>query len=1762
MPSFLAKLPASIGKKQLEDYFKICLGESESDFSTTQISPDEVLVHVGEEHKDFVEDALKTGYLQVRGQRIMIADPPLLLVKCILDDSGAELTSAQVVNFIRESLDIHLQEGGDALMFSVSSQACLDQLLAEGVFRVRKVRCHFERADAVFLKEVSGSVSHEDCSRVPSVVLHSLDITINPTGTVGKYICKTEDIKDLLSAECSLKTANGRATFGFATKPESKGKATIDAESKNMYGQEVKSLDAALDRDADIMVNSATRSPIKASKEFNGSISPAAGPLKQREIFIFHDAENCVIPSDSRIDGFKLYQLVVKRIVQHWLPDEAMSIDILRDLHVKWHMVTQLSAGDPFFPSNATLGALQDQGIHLITPMNKKGASDTKIKDLISELLDSPSASSTKPLVVLITGDRDFASDIRHIKKAGLSVMLIHTKTARPSFYSLADHSSDEWSSLIKASTSNTKPRARASISSEESSDSETKSVDGVENMQVYVRPPTLLFIHKFHLKDIEQAMQEKYPDAQVSLDFSKKAVIMTLPPGDVPKQQAQADLKRLVSTVKEHDAFTVTGLTKEMVDKHKQLIELSKKNRVFVFTPGGKSDKSSRGPAPAPGPAHQPKLFLKGIPLEWRPIDVKNYYSNRLSTIEFVAFKTSTTPSPTFKNAVITLNARTPPNVINKMLAAKAEQHGNCQLKFSSYREDGAAASPHSAVDAKTVIILVTTADNDEGAAAVKSFIDSHLVQADEEVKLDRHVGGLLRMQWPRLKDKFQSEDAQVQLNPRAVRICGSKRAVEEAKSELKKLIRSVSKEVISPPSPTKLLVQGLRVVRNEVFQKKVTETKEQASAQEGDDEGDSSGDDSDSSLSQAEGKSGAADITARSRVYLYMHDSYSAAQKAMKRAEPGSPARHGKARVDPDKASCQIVLCCFEQDKASLDEVKADFDTYIQQHKEEESEAKVKNDGPLAKFLKQQERDKFKEDYDLVAVHYDYKEKVLKLAGRQDDVASAQDALKEMAEGGRPTTTPLLVDDANAKLLLRKDRTLEAILKKQLQRESLKVKLTFMKKGRVLANLHGAQDDVKKAAQLLSEHVNSLVASFASKSLPLQKGEYAYLSESSASLHSIERDLGVLVRIRAPVSADAKSCIAGDFKTIGTARVGDVNIIVREGKWQDMQADVVVNAANEDLAHLGGIARSIADVAGAAFERECKAAGKQQVGSCFTANAHGAARHGFKFIANAIVPSRDNITGRQQMQSATKSVLDSATDCCAASIAIPLLGAGVFGWPGDVSATEIIDAICAWVKQAQGSSLRTVVLFDIRQTACESFIKALESKASGVVNSVALLPKLPEYQWSWQDDHGPVAYDYDQNGLIEAKYHEWQAGGAAEVIISGDINGVPSQSRNIPAGFRNPQYSVNFLTNKQKNIASGYTRSIARQKLPPGEVPPMYEKRMKKFNDQQAQRASKGTAVTSVVRGPGTPSPSSLALSGAMSKVFSAEVIGPAASVLKAEEALKKVLADARKLSAELDLPWEIVPSEAAIEEVKARLLEMNIDARIVPTDDRKTIRVEAYGDIAVARAESIAAKYTATKRAEATVIRYPPEWTSDDSTLVDLALDSPEFATVATKFLEGFSGTVLKVERVQNRSLYERYYEIKRSVARENSGNENEHLWMKHGTGTFDPIGIVNGTGLDFRYSGDRCYYGRALYLAFDTAYSDAGYAYEDAHGNRKMFIVRVAAGNVERRDRRDLSIKHPKDGHHSVQGPVTDIFEAIMTYKPDQAYPSYLVTYKRK
>ncbi|XP_040214268.1 protein mono-ADP-ribosyltransferase PARP14-like isoform X2 [Rana temporaria] len=177
----------------------------------------------------------------------------------------------------------------------------------------------------------------------------------------------------------------------------------------------------------------------------------------------------------------------------------------------------------------------------------------------------------------------------------------------------------------------------------------------------------------------------------------------------------------------------------------------------------------------------------------------------------------------------------------------------------------------------------------------------------------------------------------------------------------------------------------------------------------------------------------------------------------------------------------------------------------------------------------------------------------------------------------------------------------------------------------------------------------------------------------------------------------------------------------------------DVIVNAANEDLKHIGGLPKAILDAAGRKVQDDCdqiiRKDGKLLTGDSVITDA---GKLPCKQIIHTVGPRWDtNSPSRCErlLRRAITTSLQLASEKSHSSIAIPAVSSGVFGFPIKLCAENIVEAIRDYVETpGQQSTLQRIHLVDTKEETVNIFSEVTKAKFGNQTSNVPFTTMAPQ--------------------------------------------------------------------------------------------------------------------------------------------------------------------------------------------------------------------------------------------------------------------------------------------------------------------------------------------------------------------------------------------------------------------------------------------------
>ncbi|KAH9492135.1 hypothetical protein Btru_048699 [Bulinus truncatus] len=187
-------------------------------------------------------------------------------------------------------------------------------------------------------------------------------------------------------------------------------------------------------------------------------------------------------------------------------------------------------------------------------------------------------------------------------------------------------------------------------------------------------------------------------------------------------------------------------------------------------------------------------------------------------------------------------------------------------------------------------------------------------------------------------------------------------------------------------------------------------------------------------------------------------------------------------------------------------------------------------------------------------------------------------------------------------------------------------------------------------------------------------------------------------------------------------------------------------------------------------------------------------------------------------------------------------------------------------------------------------------------------------------------------------------------------------------------------------------------------------------------------------------------------------------------------------------------------------------------------------------------------------------PSNWDAMSDTenlkIVGITKGSPEYMEVENHFKLKFA--IKKIERIQNKSLYQQYFVKKEELDLLNPAGHNNEEKLFHGTAK-ENIKQINENGFNRSYCGvNGTSYGKGVYFAAAPQYSSS-YSKPDDQGNRYMYRARVLTGEFTATNE-DTNFLPNKPGTNRPYDSGGDLKKGIyVIFHDSQAYPEYLITF---
>ena len=161
-----------------------------------------------------------------------------------------------------------------------------------------------------------------------------------------------------------------------------------------------------------------------------------------------------------------------------------------------------------------------------------------------------------------------------------------------------------------------------------------------------------------------------------------------------------------------------------------------------------------------------------------------------------------------------------------------------------------------------------------------------------------------------------------------------------------------------------------------------------------------------------------------------------------------------------------------------------------------------------------------------------------------------------------------------------------------------------------------------------------------------------------------------------------------------IPNVKIKNTQVAIVQGDIADMNVDAIVNAANNELQHGGGVALAIVKKGGNIIQEE-----SDKIGFCETGKAVITTGGNLKakFVIHTVGPVYGEGNDAKKLKNAVLSCLNLAYNENLKSIAFPAISAGIYRFPKDRCAEIMLNTIVTYVKNKDTNlSEIYIVLYD----------------------------------------------------------------------------------------------------------------------------------------------------------------------------------------------------------------------------------------------------------------------------------------------------------------------------------------------------------------------------------------------------------------------------------------------------------------------------------
>ncbi|XP_054492030.2 protein mono-ADP-ribosyltransferase PARP14-like [Agelaius phoeniceus] len=587
---------------------------------------------------------------------------------------------------------------------------------------------------------------------------------------------------------------------------------------------------------------------------------------------------------------------------------------------------------------------------------------------------------------------------------------------------------------------------------------------------------------------------------------------------------------------------------------------------------------------------------------------------------------------------------------------------------------------------------------------------------------------------------------------------------------------------------------------------------------------------------------------------------------------------------------------------------------------------------------------------------------------------------------------------------------------------------------------------------------------------------------------------------------------------------KIGSITLQVISGDITKEDTEVIVNIANSTFDAKAGVFKAIMDAAGSQVAKECaQYAGQCQNGFITT--------QGGNLLCSKII----HLIADNQVKTPVSKVLHECEQRMYKSVAFPAIGTGQAGLNSAKVADEMLDAIVEFARQKSVQHLQTIKIVIFQTNMLRDFYESMkkrEDSDSSKTESESWLSMFKSFFWGKKQSS-----EKKKSVILEKKVN----------LVTFQICGESQEKVDAAESW------IKDLILKEQ-----FENTISDEAIENFD-----ETQFAILEDLQRRKQVTIEILNKL-------SPPQIKISGISRDVCFVSQ--------KVQEMIKKIKSTEEEQSkAELLfnlVEWRYLGSNDSFVPFD-KLTNMQLEHAKMAKKPYMNVRIKNKNykvDLNTLRATDDQGKIKILQRVkkdeDMQSIELPREWTdmqNEQVKVVELKPSHPEYTTVEKMFKTTSSNfNIEKIERIQNRILWQTYQLKKKSICEKNKNQNNERL-LFHGTAA-SSLSLINFYGFNRGFAGkNAAVIGDGTYFAVNASYSAQDiYSVRHVNGRKHMYLARVltgqyCVGTAGLKTPPPKSQADPTDRYNSVVDNVSNPTMFVI-FNDIQAYPQYLITFK--